>query len=109
MRAEPDKFNRPIIRLAVDQDEVRPDVAIPAIAPLASKRVIKVSPWQILIVRQNRDGFEEMSIKLSAVPPRFLAFVIATEAARVSNTPHSSRRAALPARRVPSARHVALP
>jgi hypothetical protein len=46
MRAEPDKFNRPIIRLAVDQDEVRPDVAIPAIAPLASKRVIKVSPWQ---------------------------------------------------------------
>jgi hypothetical protein len=41
VRAEPDKLKARIVRLAVDQDEVRPDVAIAVVAPLAAERVIE--------------------------------------------------------------------
>jgi hypothetical protein len=41
MRAQPDKLEARIIRLAVDQDEVAPEVPIAMIAPLAAKRVIE--------------------------------------------------------------------
>ena len=37
MRAEPDKLEARVVRLAVDQDEVGPDVAITVIAPLAAR------------------------------------------------------------------------
>ena len=43
MRAQPDKFEARVVRLAVDQDEVGPDVAIAVIAPLAAKRVIEIA------------------------------------------------------------------
>jgi len=58
VRAESDKLKAFIVRLAVDQDEVRPDVAISVIAPLTTERVIEVSARQRLIVRQRVDGFE---------------------------------------------------
>ena len=43
MRAEPDKLKARVVRLAVDQDEVGPDVAITVIAPLAAQRMIEIA------------------------------------------------------------------
>jgi hypothetical protein len=42
MRAEPDKLEARVVRLAVDQDEIGTDVAIAVIAPLAAKRMIEI-------------------------------------------------------------------
>jgi hypothetical protein len=44
VRAEADKLKTGCVRLAVDQDEVGPDVAIAMIAPLAAERVIEIPP-----------------------------------------------------------------
>ena len=59
VRAEPDKLKAFIVRLAVNQDEVWPDVAIAVIAPLATQRVIEIAARQRLIVCQRVDGFEQ--------------------------------------------------
>ena len=59
VRAEPDKLKACIVRLAVDQDEVGPDVAIAVIAPLAAERMIEIAARQRLILRQHADRFEQ--------------------------------------------------
>jgi hypothetical protein len=58
MGAEPDKLKGRIIRLAVDQNEVGSDVAIPVIAPFAAERMIEIPLRQWLVLRQDGDGFE---------------------------------------------------
>lgn len=42
MRAEPDKLKTRIVQLAVDHDQVGPDVAVAVIGPLAAERVIEI-------------------------------------------------------------------
>jgi hypothetical protein len=41
MRTETDKLEACVVRLAVDQNEVWPDVAVAVIAPLAVARMIE--------------------------------------------------------------------
>jgi hypothetical protein len=45
-----------VVRLAVDQNEVWPNVAVAVIAPLAAERMIKIPPRQWLILRQHPHG-----------------------------------------------------
>ena len=53
VRAEADKLKARLVRLAVNEDEVGPDVAIAVIAPLATELVIEIPPGQRLVLRQH--------------------------------------------------------
>lgn len=65
-----------IVRLAVDQDEVGPDVAIAVIVPLAAERVIEIPARQGVVLRQRVDGFEQQGIEASGVRSGFLASLV---------------------------------
>jgi hypothetical protein len=54
MRSKPNEFEAIIIRLAVDQNEIRPDVAVAVIVPFAGQWVIE------LPARQRRVGGEQV-------------------------------------------------
>ena len=45
-----------VARLAVDQNEVWPDVAVAVIALFAAERMIEIAPRQRLILRQHPHG-----------------------------------------------------
>ena len=68
MRAEADKLKAGLVRLAVDQNEVGLDVAVAVIVPFAGERVIEIPPGQRLVLRQQRDGFQEIAVEALAVP-----------------------------------------
>jgi len=42
MRAKAHKFEAVVVRLAVDENEIRPDVAVAVIVPFAGQRVIEI-------------------------------------------------------------------
>ena len=65
MRAETDKLEAGLIRLAVDQDQVGPDVTGAVIAPLAAER-------QIEITSGSRSSFDSMFTALSSSASRYL-------------------------------------
>src|ERR1700693_431288 len=109
VRAEADKVQARLVRLAVDQDEVGPDVAIAVIAPLAAERVIEIPPRQRLVLFPHRHGLPARGIEVLGAPPRLLPLVVAPEAAGVPNSPHSGSRAACPAGRRSPVRRVAPP
>jgi hypothetical protein len=54
MRAKAHKFEAVVIRLAVDENEIRPDVAVAVIAPFAGQLVIEIP------ARQRRVGGEQV-------------------------------------------------
>jgi hypothetical protein len=55
------------IRLAVDQDEVRLDVAVAVIVPLATERVIEIPPGQRLVLRQQGHSFLQIGVETLAM------------------------------------------
>lgn len=78
-----------VVWFPVNQNEIGPDMAIAVITPLARERVIEIAARQQCIRNQHIDGFHQNDIKFFAVPPGFLAFVVALEAIGVPNFPHS--------------------
>jgi hypothetical protein len=52
MGTKPDKLEGPGIRLAVNQDEVGPDMAITMIVPLAAEGMVKIAVRQRLVLGQ---------------------------------------------------------
>jgi hypothetical protein len=54
MRAEANKLEVPLVKLAVD--------------PLAAERVIEIAARQQLVLRPHVDGFEEFGVEMFAVP-----------------------------------------
>lgn len=46
MRAKAHEFEAVVIRLAVDENEIRSDVAVAMIAPFAGQQVIEIPAWQ---------------------------------------------------------------
>jgi len=53
MRAKAYKFEALVIRLAVDQNEIRPDVAVAVIVPFAGQWVIEIPAWQWRVVGEQ--------------------------------------------------------
>ena len=45
MRAKAHPFEACVIRLAVDRNEIRPDVAVAVVVPFAGQWVIEIPPW----------------------------------------------------------------
>ena len=90
MRAETDELQYSVIRFAINQHQVRLDVAVPVILPIAVQRVVAVFLGQRLVVRQvGHDGDE---ITRQRLPMRAFGFalVVALELAGLFNRPHSS-------------------
>jgi hypothetical protein len=54
MRAEPHQFQPADFRLAVNLDQVGPDMAVTVVRPLAAQRMITAARRQRLIVEQQR-------------------------------------------------------
>jgi hypothetical protein len=59
MRAQADKFEALVIRLAVDQNEIRPDVAVAVIVPFAGKWVIEIPARQRCVVGEQVDDLHQ--------------------------------------------------
>jgi hypothetical protein len=64
MRASKPKTR--IVRLAVDQSEVRADAAVVVIVSLATERVIEIAARQWYALRQHGDDFEQVGIEARA-------------------------------------------
>src|SRR5207237_9109802 len=89
VRTEAHQFQIFVVRLSVDENEVRPDVAVAVILPLATKPVIEIPARQWRIGREHGQRVHQEGIELLAVPAGLLASVIALEARRIFNRPHS--------------------
>jgi hypothetical protein len=70
MRVEPDKL-QDVVELAVDEDEVRPHVAIAEACPRAGQVVIGVSCRERCIVPESGDDFRQESADKLAIRTRF--------------------------------------
>jgi len=62
MRAQPDELQDVRVRLAVNQELVRFQVAFPMIPPVASQSVIAVLLGQRLVMCQKRDDIGKQGI-----------------------------------------------
>src|SRR5262249_49914867 len=89
VRAEPDELERRGIRLTVDQNEIRLDVAVSMILPFAGKRMVEVPMRQWFVGGQKLHGRHEFGIEAATVPPRFFSSVVALELSGALNRPHS--------------------
>src|SRR5438132_7850744 len=89
MRTEAYQFQAFAVRLSVDENQVRPDVAVAVILPFAGKRVIEIPTRQGPVGREHVHCLHQEGLELLAVPAGFFAPVVALEARRVSNRPHS--------------------
>lgn len=96
VRSEAYEFERLGIRLAVDENEVRPDVAVAVIGPFTGQRVVEVTPGQRFVGNEQVHDRHQRGIEALAMPPRFLAFVVTLEAPGVANLPHSDSRGDFP-------------
>ena len=89
VRAKPDELKVFVIGLAVDENKVRPDMAIAMVTPFACQCVIEIPAGQRRIRRQQIHHAHQQCIQLFAENPGFLPPVIAFETARIFNSPHS--------------------
>ncbi len=90
--AEPHQFEMIGVRLPVDQDQVGPDVAVPAIIPFAAERMIAVTGWQNGVGCEQPHHRHQVIVEFLVILPGFsgsLALVIALELIGVLNRPHS--------------------
>ena len=72
MRPETDKLEYVVVRFSVNQDQVGLDVTIPVVLPIPTERMIMVLVGQNLIMGQDRDDGDEVT--LQRLPVRSLGF-----------------------------------
>jgi len=72
MRAKAHKFETFVIRLTVDENEVRPDVAVAVIVPFAGQWVIEIPVRQRCVGGEQVDDLHQLGVQLLAVPAGFL-------------------------------------
>jgi hypothetical protein len=97
MRAKAHKFEAVVIRLAVDENEIRPEVAVAVIVPFAGQWVIEVSSRQRRVGGEQVDHLHQQGVQLLAVPAGFFSPVVTLKAGGVFNFPHSGFAAVCPA------------
>ena len=59
MRAEPDELKGMTSNFPIDQNEIRPDVTIAEVGPIANHRMIPAASWKFDIRRQHSNDFEQ--------------------------------------------------
>lgn len=88
MRTQPHKSQNVGIALLVDQNQVRFDVAVPVILPVASERVVVVTRLQGSISQQCRQNSVKVGFERRPVLAFGFALVIPSELASVVRRPH---------------------
>jgi hypothetical protein len=86
--AEAHQFETFSVGLAVDQDEVRADVAIPVVLPFSGKRVIDLARRERRIDHQKLKGFPKQIVEFLAEDAGFFTPIVPFESAGVFNRPH---------------------
>ena len=97
MRTKAHKFEAVVIRLAVDENEIRPDVAVAVVVPFAGQWVIEMPARQQRVGSGQVDDLHQQGIQLLAVLAGFLSPVVTLKAGGVFNLPHSDFAAVCPA------------
>jgi hypothetical protein len=69
VRAEANQIKVLVVGLAVNQDEVGPDMAVAVIGPFTKKWVINVDAGQGLISGEQIHDFDQGDVNDIAVPP----------------------------------------
>ncbi len=80
-----------VIGLSVNQDEIRPEVAVAMICPLPGKRVVTMTLLDFSVFRQFGHHMSQIRIKTFSEPPPFFPPKIPSESSGSSNRPHSDR------------------
>lgn len=93
MRAEADELQHGVIRLAVNQDQVRLDMTVSVVLPLAAQCVVAVLLGQWLVVGQRLDQADELALQRQPVRAFGFAFQIVPELTGLLNRPHRARLA----------------
>jgi hypothetical protein len=62
VRAEANELQHGVIWLAINQHQIRLDVAISVVFPVACQRVVAVLLSQWLIIRQNHEDRDEITL-----------------------------------------------
>jgi hypothetical protein len=68
MRTEAHKIKMVVVRLSVDQNQIRFDVAIPMIGPFTRERMIEITMWQRFINHKQFENCFQVGIKRFAMP-----------------------------------------
>ena len=80
MRTKPHELETVGIRLAIDENEIGADVAVPEILPFSGERVIGVVARQRSVGGEQRYGRRQFAVEFLSVLaglPGLLAFVVA--------------------------------
>src|SRR5436309_3075188 len=88
VRADADKLERVVVGFAIDENEIRPDVAVAAVPPGATQRMIAKAGRQRRVGRQEVGGVGQQRVQPVAVWASFLALEIAAKAGGRLNRPH---------------------
>jgi hypothetical protein len=97
MRATPDKLQRVVVWLPVDQHKIGLHVAIPIVFPVTSQRVTVESRIKRLIGSQRNQHRQQIGLKRFSVQTLCLAPLAAFELSRSIDGSHSICAARIPA------------
>ncbi len=76
------------VRLTVDQEQVRANMALPVTYPPAGQRMITVPFGKGLVRGQQASDSVEFSIQSITILPTFFTSIITSEGSGASNRPH---------------------
>jgi len=88
VRTQAHKLQQLSVWFSIDQHQIRLDVAIPVVFPIARERMVTVTWLQRQIDHQRRQDGCEISVERGAVLALFFTLVIALELAKMLNRPH---------------------
>ena len=88
VRVEANELESLAVGFAIDEHEIRPNMAVTKVFPPAGERVIVKARRQRLVGGQHGDCFAEQVVQLFAVSAGLRTPVIALESADSSNRPH---------------------
>lgn len=92
MRPEPYKLENVFPYLTVDQHEIRPEMAIPMILPVACQRMIEIARWQGSICHeQTEDLLKKLIHRIPVARALLYGLVVLLELRGPLNRPHSGR------------------
>ena len=95
MRAEAYKFEAVVIWLAVDENEIRLDVAVAVIVPFSGEWVIEIPARQRRVSGEQVDELHQQGVSFAAAG--FFSPVVTLKAGGVFNLPYSGFGAVFPA------------
>jgi hypothetical protein len=88
VRPEADEVEVLFVELAVDQDQIGPDMAVAVISPLSAQRVVEQATRQGCVSRESIDDVQQGGVEVLGVTATLFAAVVAFEAMAEPNRPY---------------------